>query len=164
MTLVSSAGEKRARPSAQNRLSTYEQMHVEPSPGEPVQALTVLDNENLVWALTMLLGESASRRETNPSQMKIGGDYLTFQYKSVMVSVCPYAAYKRNEKLRQIGTDCKCSHPHAAGCLHGRIPDKRHLNKCRAKECDTLTGQEKKYSFLPAGALCVIHFTYPPVF
>jgi hypothetical protein len=49
-------------------------MHVEPSPGEPVQALTVLDNENLVWALTMLLGESASRRETNPSQMKIGGE------------------------------------------------------------------------------------------
>ena len=85
MTLVSSAGEKRARPSAQNRLSTYEQMHVEPSPGEPVQALTVLDNENLVWALTMLLGESASRRETNPSQMKIGGNYLTFQYKSVML-------------------------------------------------------------------------------
>ena len=50
-----------------------------------MQALTVLDNENLVWALTMLLGESASRRETNPSQMKIGGNYLTFQCKSVML-------------------------------------------------------------------------------
>lgn len=65
-----------------------------------------------------------------------------------MVSVCPYAAYKRNEKLWQIGTDCKCGNPRPAGCLHGRIPNKCHLNKCRAKKCNTLAGQEKKYSFL----------------
>ena len=81
-----------------------------------------------------------------------------------MESVGPYAACERNEKLRQIGTDGKGGHPCSTGCLQGCVPDKGHLNKGRAKERDTLTGQEKKDSFLPACALRFIHFTHPPVF